>query len=173
MIADRGYELKRTLLYRNGNSMLVCEKSDGKSFYLFDFNVGQFNIDQFERFHNVIKKFKTQHAMILHWKKVTTKTAQMVRLMRATPIPKSDGERRKIELFRYQDLKYNIVRHYLQPVFRLLRDPDETLRTWPKFGSMRTLDPVARYYDYEKGDVVLVTRRCGMTYIRIVVEEEG
>jgi DNA-directed RNA polymerase subunit H (RpoH/RPB5) len=76
-----------------------------------------------------------------------------------------------LELFDLQDLQYNITKHRLQPVFERL--PEQEAESFKKthgtkFGTLRHEKPIARFYDYHKGDVIRVIRSDGYINYRIV-----
>jgi DNA-directed RNA polymerase I, II, and III subunit RPABC1 len=78
---------------------------------------------------------------------------------------------RKIELFHEEDLQINITKHSLQPKFIKLdnTEAENFKRDYGvKFGTLRHDKPIARFYDYNKGDVIKILRKDGSIYYRIV-----
>jgi DNA-directed RNA polymerase subunit H (RpoH/RPB5) len=77
----------------------------------------------------------------------------------------------KIELFAEEDLQFNITKHRLQPKFEKLKDSeavDFKKNFGIKFGILRLDRPIARFYNYQKGDVIRITRNDGYINYRIV-----
>ena len=91
------------------------------------------------------------HAIIVYKDSVTAFTRKAV----------NQSIEMKLELFAEEDLRYNITKHRLQPCFeKLPADEAEEFKKkfGVKFGVMRSEDPIARFYDYKKGDVIRVIR---------------
>ena len=71
----------------------------------------------------------------------------------------------KIELFSESELSFNITKHVLVPSHELLKQEEKInvlrdLRIDPKSLPVLTItDPVARYYNYKRGDVIRITRK--------------
>lgn len=94
----------------------------------------------------------------------------IVSLMGATCFTKKQGST-SIEYMRYADLLVNITRHQCVPAHERYTGPQHYASSdYPK---LLQSDPIARYYGYQAGDLVKITRRFdtyGTTdYIRIVV----
>lgn len=83
----------------------------------------------------------------------------------------------KIQLFKYEELSFPIVYHSLQPKFRKLPSEEieklkqnhyiTNLNLLPK---MITIDPVAKYYDYNEGDIIEIIRKDMTKYYRMVID---
>ena len=69
-------------------------------------------------------------------------------------------------------MQINITKHRLQPSSFDRLSKAETLEFRKKYGSkfpiMKSTDPIARFYDYDKGDIIQVTQRNGLVNFRIV-----
>lgn len=76
----------------------------------------------------------------------------------------------RIELFSVEELQTNISRHQLQPKFRLMekRELDNKIKKY--IGTLWTDDATARFFGYQHGDVVELTRPDGIGY-RIVKQK--
>jgi len=76
-----------------------------------------------------------------------------------------------IELFHADDLQYNITKHSLASKHFLL-GKEEAKNFREKIGinipKLLRADPISKFYDYHKGDIVKVVREEGISY-RIVV----
>lgn len=74
-----------------------------------------------------------------------------------------------VECFVYDELKYNIMKHYLVPKHRRIQKPkDKDLEQYPKIS---TLDAVVRFLGFRVGDLLEIERRNGTVYYRYVVEQ--
>lgn len=76
-----------------------------------------------------------------------------------------------IELFYYLDLMYNPTKHILVPLHQKLNQSDAK-EFKEKFGKAIPVilrsDPITRFYNFAKGDIIRVTRRNGIIAYRIV-----
>jgi DNA-directed RNA polymerase I, II, and III subunit RPABC1 len=77
-----------------------------------------------------------------------------------------------IELFIEDELKYNITKHYLVPKHILLPD-NEKRKLKEKFGKKMPVllksDPVSRFYNYKKRDIIKIIRDNDIVCYRVVV----
>jgi DNA-directed RNA polymerase I, II, and III subunit RPABC1 len=103
-----------------------------------------------------------------------TQNAVQRPLGRITSSTKSTLEKMQdmyIELFLIDDLQYNITKHSLQPRFEKLEyEEGENFKKkyGVKFPVLRVNMPISRFYDYKKGDVILIHRKDGYITYRIV-----
>jgi len=74
---------------------------------------------------------------------------------------------KKIELFEIAELQYNITKHRLVPKHQKL-EGEEYMSMKTKYGSklpyILTKDPVCRYYDFKKGDIIKINRNGNVAY---------
>jgi DNA-directed RNA polymerase I, II, and III subunit RPABC1 len=76
-----------------------------------------------------------------------------------------------IELFSSEDLQFNITKHVLVPQhIKLSKDEAKDFKT--KFGTdipiLLRSDPISKFYNYCKGDIIKVIRKNGFISYRIV-----
>lgn len=75
------------------------------------------------------------------------------------------------EIFPATDLQFNITKHRLVPTHVLLMN-EEAMEMRKKFGKNLPIllhtDPVARFYDYRKGDIIKIIEKNGYIRYRIV-----
>lgn len=78
----------------------------------------------------------------------------------------------KIELFPEINLQFNITKHVLQPKsFEKLppKEAAEFKKTYGiKFPVLKHTGPISAFFDFEKGDVIKITRKNGLVVYRIV-----
>ena len=95
----------------------------------------------------------------------------------ATPVAKKIVEESKdinIELFTEEELQYNITKHYLVPKHELeyKKGTVACANFKKKYGDdipiIMKSDPISRFYGYERGDIIKVTRKNGYVMFRIV-----
>ena len=79
-----------------------------------------------------------------------------------------------IELFQEEELQYNITKHYLVPKHELSYPKGTKIskdfkdKYGDKFPVLLKTDPVARFYGYNKGDIIKITRKGGYVTYRFV-----
>lgn len=79
---------------------------------------------------------------------------------------------KEFELFSESDLKYNITKHRLQPVFEKLSDEqvEEFKKTYDiNLPQMKYDMPISRFFNYKKKDIIRITRKNGHVTYRVVV----
>ena len=76
----------------------------------------------------------------------------------------------QIELFAIKELQLNITKHRLVPKHEKVDQRSEEYASLKKYKIpiMLSLDPVSRYYNYKKGDIIRVTRKNGIISYRQV-----
>jgi len=76
-----------------------------------------------------------------------------------------------IELFNVDDLQFNITKHILVPLHKKL-NKEECKEFKEQYGSsipvLLKSDPVCRFYNFQKGDIIQITRRNSFVSYRIV-----
>jgi DNA-directed RNA polymerase I, II, and III subunit RPABC1 len=160
MFNQRGYEI-----VEQDDERILAIKEDGNQICAFiSKNMTKFNVDRIQEYISMIKKMDICHCLIVYKDS-------------ATPIAKKvveDSKEIVIELFNEDELKYNITKHYLVPLHELLykkktKECDEFKKKYSdKFPVLLKTDPVARFYFYDKGDIIRITRKDGYVTYRIV-----
>lgn len=167
MIEQRNYSL-----IDNEENYISAVKPDGELFYILFLGITQFNISNLYQCTSLMNEYDTKHALITYKEKVTSQALKAVEKMDKGLSIDSEGQfpSMKIELFAEEDLQYNITKHRLQPRFQLVEkeEAEEFKKKWSKFGIMKLNDPVARFLNYEKGDVIRIIRIDGIISYRIV-----
>lgn len=160
MFEQRGYEI-----VEQDDERILAIKEDGNQICAFiSKNMTKFNVDRIQEYISMIKKMDIWHCIIVYKDS-------------ATPIAKKVVEDSKeiiIELFNEDELQYNITKHFLVPLHELLykkksKECDTFKKKYSdKFPVILKTDPIARFYFYDKGDVIRVTRKDGYITYRIV-----
>ena len=75
------------------------------------------------------------------------------------------------ELFSLDNLQYNITKHrYVRPHIKLTKSEQEEFRQ--KMGTdiplLLKTDPICRFYNFEKGDIIKIIRKDNFISYRIV-----
>jgi len=123
--------------------------------------IPKFNVDRIEECISFINKLDIKHAIIIYADNITSVAKTMVENLKDI----------KLELFNIDELQYNITKHKLVPKHTKLTDEEATIfkkTQGIKFGSILRTDPISRFYGYERGDIIKVTRTGGIVTYRIV-----
>ncbi len=147
MLQQREYKITK----RDDPTRILAMKPDGTQMAVFFTDVSKFNVKNAQVCIAEMNDMDIFHSIIVYKDSVTAFTRKAI----------SKSIEMKIELFAEKDLQYNITKHRLQPIFEKL--PDEEAEAFKKkfgvkFGVMRSDDPISRFYAYNRGDVIRVTR---------------
>jgi DNA-directed RNA polymerases I, II, and III subunit RPABC1 len=136
-------------------------KIKGKIVFFFSDSL-KFNVKNIQIYMNEMDDLQIFDSVIVYKKDITSFTKKT--------IEKASHEM-KIVMFAEEDLQYNITKHVLQPKFiKLNQKESEELKNKfeSKFSVMKKIDPIARFYGYNRGDLIKVIRKSGYVTYRIV-----
>lgn len=147
MLQQRKYKITE----KEDPTRILATKPDGKQMAVFFTDVPKFNVKNIQVYISIMNEMGIFHSIIVYKEGVTAFTRKAI--MKSVEM--------KFELFAEEDLRYNITKHRLQPIFEKL--PAKEAETFKKkfgvkFGVMRSDDPIARFYAYKRGDVIRVIR---------------
>ena len=159
MILQRNYEI-----IDKDDERILAKKPDGNLMCIFLTNSSKFNVDSIQEYILMMRKMNLWHSIIVYKDNVTPVAKKII----------SDTKDFKIELFQEEELQYNITKHYLVPNHSIYgkKDSNESIEFKKKYSDnfpvILKSDPVARFYAYEKGDIIKITRSNGYVTFRIV-----
>lgn len=159
MIIQRNYEI-----IDKDDERILAKKPDGNLMCIFLTNSSKFNVDSIQEYILMMRKMNLWHSIIVYKDNVTPVAKKII----------SDTKDFKIELFQEEELQYNITKHYLVPSHSIYgkKDSKESIEFKKKYSDnfpvILKSDPVSRFYAYEKGDVIKITRSNGYVTFRIV-----
>jgi DNA-directed RNA polymerase I, II, and III subunit RPABC1 len=159
MILQRNYEI-----IDKDDERILSKKPDGSLMCIFLTNSSKFNVDSIQEYILMMRKMNLWHSIIVYKDNVTPVAKKII----------SDTKDFKIELFQEEELQYNITKHYLVPNHTIYakKDSKEGIEFKKKYSENFPIilksDPVARFYAYEKGDIIKITRSNGYVTFRIV-----
>ena len=146
MLEQRGYEL-----LEDDQERIIFVKPDGNQVVAFFSDLPKFNVKNIQVYIAIMNELEIFHAVIVYKDGVTAFTKKAV----------DQSLEMRFELFAVENLQYNITKHRLQPKFERLEEKEaENFKKefGIRFGTMRNDDPIALFYDYNKGDVIRITR---------------
>lgn len=156
MLQQRNYEI-----VDDGEDKIVALKPDGTQMIVFFADSNKFNVKNIQVYISLMNDLQIFHAIIVYKEGVTSFTKKAI----------EQSMEMKFELFAEKDLQYNITKHRYQPKF----DPltmEEALELKKTYGNsfpiMRKDDPIAKFYNYQKGDIIRITRNSGYVSYRVV-----
>jgi DNA-directed RNA polymerase subunit H (RpoH/RPB5) len=157
MFEQRGYKI-----LEKDDERILAEKQDGTQVCAFLTTLNnKFNVDKIQECISVMKQMDVFHAIIVYRDTVTPIAKKVV----------EESTEILIELFNEEELQYNITKHYLVPKHELKykKDSKEAKEFRKnKYPIISKKDPVARFYGYNVGDIVMITRKNGYIMFRIV-----
>jgi DNA-directed RNA polymerase subunit H (RpoH/RPB5) len=156
MFEQRGYEI-----VQKDDERILALKEDKNHVCAFLIATLKFNVDKIQECIGIMKKMDVFHGVIIYRDSVT-------------PIAKKVVEESKeilIELFNVDEMQYNVTKHYLVPKHELKykKDSQEAKEFKKnKYPIISKDDPVSRFYGYNIGDIIMITRKNGYIMFRIV-----
>jgi len=103
-----------------------------------------------------------RHALVVYMNELTPQAREAVQ----------QSGKYMFELFLLEELQYNVTKHFLVPRHEKLEkhEAKEILQTYGATQIPRMLksDPIARFYNFKRGDIILCYRRDGDVSARLV-----
>ena len=156
MLTDRGFSLSGFLneehqLYDNDDKQIVIFKND----------LDKLNIDYIKEYIKILSDNKLKHALIIYKNEITPSAKKVIQnLFQFT-----------IEMFKVDELMFNLTKHRLYNKHIRLNDNDKK-EFIKKYGVqipvILVTDPVSRYFNFKKGDIIKIERKNDVVSYRIV-----
>jgi DNA-directed RNA polymerase subunit H (RpoH/RPB5) len=158
MLEQRGY----SIVHKDKEELNIqaLKPNDDKMIVIFN-SLPKFDSKSMKEVISIMSEYDVNHSLVIYEDDITAATKNSL----------SQTNEMRVELFSEEDLQYNITKHRLQPQFeRLSVEKGEEFKKeyGSKFGTLRADKPISRFYDYEKGDVIKITREGGYITYRIV-----
>lgn len=156
MLIQRGY----TDISHNDEGDIICKKEKGAITVFFN-STPKVNNDRIQEYISKMRPTGVKHAIVIFIDSVTPAAQKVVDEMQDL----------RIELFCSKSLRFNITKHRLVPRHTLLTKVEMKIFK-EEFGIKIPIllynDPIARFYDFQRGDIVKVERLNGFICYRIV-----
>jgi len=156
MLTQREYDI-----IDNEGDKLIALKPDGNQIIVFFSTSSKFNVKNIQVYIALMNEMEIFHSIIVYKEDITSFTKKAI----------EQSLEMKFELFSEEDLQYNITKHKFQPQFHKL-SLEETEEIKNKYGTsfpiIRKDDPISRFYDYQKGDIIKIIRNNNYISYRIV-----
>ncbi len=158
LIVYRGYTIDSC-----ESDSIICTKPDKDNVYVVMNIDEKLNTELLNKYFLIINNFY-KHIIIINNGCVTSSVKSRI-------VQYKISEKSIVELFSFDELVFNIMKHECQPKFKKLSKCDTALFKG-KFGInipvMLQTDPVARFMGFLPGDIVEITRKNGYIAYRIV-----
>lgn len=155
MLHQRGYKLC-------DDANVKAEKGNGELMVVYFHDAPKLNIKDMSKYMTMMHDEGVNHSVLIYQDTVTSMTSKSI----------DQSIDMKIELFSMEEMQINITKHRLQPSRFDRLSKTESLEFRKKYGSkfpiMKSTDPIARFYDYDKSDIIQITQRNGLVNFRIV-----
>jgi DNA-directed RNA polymerase I, II, and III subunit RPABC1 len=159
MLTQRGYSN-----IRQEEEYLYATKPCGEDMYVFLNIIPKLNIDEIKNCISKLQEKEINHCIVIYEDDPTSKVKKTLENI--------SNVNKEIELFDIQDVKFNITKHVLVPRHEKLIE-DEAKKMKETYGAnnmavLSILDPISKFYNYKKGDVIKIHRKGGVPFYRIV-----
>lgn len=165
MLTQRGYNNIKELAqeYENQPFMLEAVLESGKTICVIFADEIKINTERAQEYCSFVDEKEFDSCIIVYNMNITPKAKQAF----------METEKR-FELFEEHELKFNITKHSLVPHYTKLTKSEQaelTKRVSLKhMHKMKFDDPIARFYRYDKGDVIKVQDRDDGTVLYRVIQ---
>ena len=147
MIKQRGY-----VITEEDDEKFIGVDDNKESIVIFTKIVDKFNVDSIKEKIVILNNIKSDHCIIIYGNNVTSMAKKLV----------ENSVEKKFELFTRDELQYNITHHRLVPKHIKLADCDAKefkKKHGLKFPALLKTDPVCRFYNFQRGDVIKIVRQ--------------
>ena len=170
MLDQRGYVVEDA-----DPDRIIALKGIDEYMVVFFADTDKFNVQRISQYISILKSMDDyNHCIIVHRNTITPVAKKIVE-EENKDIDGNGTREIKIELFNVDELQYNITKHYLVPKHEVMykhNTPElaEFKKKYQadKFPVIMKNDPIVRFYNFEKGDIIKVTRKNGFVAYRIV-----
>ena len=155
MLQQRGYEITK-----DDEEMFIGKKGSSSIVVFYNTNP-KFNVERLQEYISLMEDMSIHHAIVVYKDSVTPVAKKVI----------SELQGMVVELFEEKSLRYNITKHRLVPKHILL-SKSECVAFKQKYGLkipvILTTDPVCRFYNFQRGDIVKIHRLDDYVSFRIV-----
>ena len=133
---------------------LIGETESKKLVHLYVMIQPKLNIDLIKYYYSILTQHMVKHAILIYKNNVTSSVNKILESIET-----------KIELFRIDELQYNLLKHELVPEHRKIQSVKKNELKYP---ILKKSDPVARFMGFKHGDIIEIRRKNGSIYYRFV-----
>ena len=147
MITQRGYVIES-----ESDDYIICVSAEGEKIYIILISTPKFNIEKLTEYIVLMNQVNISHSIIIYGDTITPMTKKAIQT--TTEL--------EIELFSESELLFNITKHSLVPIHEKLSEYENKVfkkRFGVKFPIILTTDPISRFFNFKKNDIIRVTRK--------------
>jgi DNA-directed RNA polymerase I, II, and III subunit RPABC1 len=155
MLNNRGY-----VIVEQHDNKLLAENFDEKKIFVLVSDEEKVNMNTIKELIVIMNEHQFEHAILIY-KDVITPSAKKI----LETLPTCE-----IELFSIHELQYNLIEHVLVPLHEKVEEAEANVlrKKWgSKLPTILKSDAVCRYYNFQRGDILRITRPTEIVY-RIV-----
>lgn len=157
MLTQRGYTN-----IKKGEETLEATNTDGQSIIVYYINDEKLNKQTITKYMSLMNDKGLNHSIIVYREKITSTTLNTLK----------QSPDMIMELFSVSDLQFNITKHRLQPKsFRCLSKEENIefkKEHGVKFPIIKHSDPISKFYNFKKNDIIEVILKNDLIVYRIV-----
>lgn len=147
MLTARGYSYNYS--DEDDEKIILAEKEYDK-LVVFFCQDDKFNIQSLKRYISQTKDLELEHCIIIYKDQITSSAAKQI-----------DNLDCEVELFCRKELQYNLTKHRLVPQHSKVPDEQASVirkKDGHNLPQILKTDPVVRFYNFKKGDIIKITR---------------
>ena len=147
MITQRCYVIES-----ESDDYIICVSDEGEKIYIILISTPKFNIEKLTEYIVLMNQVNISHSIIIYGDTITPMTKKAIQT--TTEL--------EIELFSESELLFNITKHILVPIHEKLSEYENKVfkkRFGVKFPIILTTDPISRFFNFKKNDIIRVTRK--------------
>ena len=173
MLNQRGYKVTE-----ENSEFIMAKRSIKDTVMIFQEKTVGLTTDRVYKLLSKIKDHNCYHCIIIYKEGVTTYVKNLIKneLFEKTKTVRDkttyDMNDFDIEIFNENEFKFNITKHRLQPKSIEKLSDDETISFKNTYGIKIPVfslsDPIVRFYNFKRGDIISVIRSDGTHTYRIV-----
>lgn len=159
MMNQREYEIIEESEDEEFNIIAENEEKDDKLIVYF-FKEPKFNIGQLKFYISDMNDRDLKHCIIVYLDQITSSAKKGIENLEF-----------QVELFSLKELQFNITKHRLVPNHFLIpsKEASELRKKFAKnLPILLSTDPVSRFFNYQKNDIIRITRNDGYILYRVV-----
>jgi DNA-directed RNA polymerase subunit H (RpoH/RPB5) len=159
MFEQRGY----TDIDSSEDNRILATKSNGDQICAYSHIIQKLNVGEIKTYIALLQTLNIPHCILVYDGVFTPAVKSIMEHMPSLNL--------NIELFSADNLQFNVTKHVLVPTHILL-DKNEANEFKKKYGKKLPVilrsDPIAKFYDYHRDDIIKIVRRDGHVMYRVV-----
>lgn len=140
-------------------SKILFTDSNNKIIICFICDLPKLNIDSVKEYLKILEDNNISHCIIIYQETITASSNKVI----------ENYFDKEIETFCVKELQSNITKHCLYSVHEKLIDDKEIKKKFgKKFPILLRTDPVAKFFNFKKDDIIKITRKNNFISYRMV-----